>query len=82
VHDARDLVRLAEPAEGIWESSFSITLSGMCSSISVAMKPGVMVLTVRPTPLGSVSFSDRARRKAASRARVLVNPNRPDFDAA
>jgi hypothetical protein len=53
----------------------------MCSSISVAMNPGATAFTVTPIESSS-SFSDLASWKHASRASVLVSPNRPDFEAA
>ena len=56
-------------------------MAGMCSSISVAMNPGVTAFTVIPMVSG-VSRPDRDRRNAASRASALVSPNSPDLDAA
>ena len=79
---ARDLVRAAEPADaGSVALILSITFSGTCSSISVAMNPGATVLTVMPIESSS-SLPARASWKHASRASVFVSPNRPDFDAA
>ena len=59
----------------------SRTFSGIVSSISVAMNPGATVFTVTPFE-SSPSFPAFASWKHASRAIVLVSPNRPDFDAA
>ena len=49
--------------------------------MSVSISPGVTALTVTPMP-SSVSLPAVANANAASRASVLVNPNRPDFEAA
>ncbi len=48
---------------------FSIASAGMTAVMSVAMNPGVTVLTVMPL-------------LAVSRARLIVSPNSPDFAAA
>jgi hypothetical protein len=49
--------------------------------MSVIVKPGVTVFTVRPMPSSS-SLPERSSMKAASRASVLVSPNSPDLDEA
>jgi hypothetical protein len=59
----------------------SITFAGTAAVISVSISPGVTALTASPMP-SSESLSALASANAASQASVLVNPNRPDFEAA
>ena len=83
VNDPGDVVGPPEPARR--ESGALIrssTFSGIVSSISVAMNPGATVFTVTPDRVVVDSFPALASWKHASRAIVLVSPNRPDFDAA
>ena len=81
MYDARDLFRLAQSSHRDLPLDLIDDFSGMDSTISVAMKPGVTVFTVTASP-SSVSFPERSSMKATSLASVLVSPNRPDFEAA
>jgi len=82
VHDPRDLLGLAEPAERDLPDDLLQHLGRDVLEHLGGDEAGVTVLMVRPTPSGSASRPACPSRKAASRARVLVRPNRPDFDAA
>ena len=62
-------------------SKDAITFVGTVAVMSVSIKPGVTALTVSPMP-SPESLPALPSAKAASRASVLVKPNRPDFEAA
>ena len=68
LHHPGDLVRFAESA-GIRATTLASAAGGTAAVMSVAMNPGVTVLTVMPF-------------QAVSRARLIVSPNRPDLAAA
>jgi hypothetical protein len=57
--DARNLFGRPSRPEGIWEVNLATTFSGIAATISVAIRPGVTVLTVMPIP-SSVRSPDLA----------------------